>query len=87
MFNLHNVVLQARDVSQQRRMYLGTCYGYSPPGDPAPYDWCKEGPKKDECACFNMESLILRIGYREEGETHPQYDAPIGDLCESRITR
>ena len=87
MFNLHNVVLQARDVSQQRRMYLGTCYGYSPPGDPAPYDWCKEGPKKDECACFNMESLILRIGYRVEGETHPQYDAPIGDLCESRITR
>ncbi|XP_071788794.1 uncharacterized protein [Asterias amurensis] len=80
-------VLEAYDVTPpHERMDLGTCYGYSPPGDPAPDDWCKDGPRKDECACFNMESLILRIGYSDQGITTPKDDAPIGDLCESRIT-
>ncbi|XP_071788500.1 uncharacterized protein [Asterias amurensis] len=84
-FRETDIVLESRDFSRPQRMDLGTCYVYSPPGDPAPDDRCKEGPKKDECACFNMGSLILRIGYKEKGETHPYYDAPIGDLCESRI--
>ncbi len=78
------VVLEPFEVSGPRRMRLGTCYGYSPPDNPAPNDQCKGGPKKDECACISSDR-ILRIGYSEPGRTQPQDDVPIGDLCASKI--